>query len=91
MRGPTDEEWRRMTAEQRRAYKIFISVAAFVVAVTFIKKFFLVLYQKQRIEQSLMEKKLDLLDDLIHGCVSPADADDLCSLVPANAQFTFGS
>jgi hypothetical protein len=40
MRGPTDEEWKHMTTEQRRTYKIFIGIAAFVVAVTFIKKFF---------------------------------------------------
>jgi hypothetical protein len=41
MRGPTDEEWKRMTEEQRKTYKIFIGVAAFVVAVTFVKKLFL--------------------------------------------------
>ncbi|CAB3748096.1 hypothetical protein LMG29739_00475 [Paraburkholderia solisilvae] len=40
MRGPTDEEWKRMTPEQRRTYKIFVSIVVLLLVALFIKKFF---------------------------------------------------
>ena len=40
MRGPTDEEWKRMTPEQKTAYKIFIGVVLCILVLVFAKKFF---------------------------------------------------
>ncbi|REG59248.1 hypothetical protein B0G80_1983 [Paraburkholderia sp. BL6669N2] len=40
MRGPTDEEWKRMTPEQKRTYKIFVGVVIVILVSLAIKKFF---------------------------------------------------
>lgn len=40
MRGPTDEEWKRMTPAQKTTYKIFIGVVLCILALVLVKKFF---------------------------------------------------
>lgn len=40
MRGPTDEEWKRMTPEQKTTYKVFVGVVLCILALLLVKKFF---------------------------------------------------
>jgi len=40
MRGPTDEEWKRMTPEQKTTYKVFVVVVLCILVLLLIKKFF---------------------------------------------------
>lgn len=39
MRGPTDEEWKRMTSGQRRAYALSIGIAFAVILALLMMKF----------------------------------------------------
>ena len=40
MRGPTDEEWKRMTPEQKRSYFIFGGVVLIILAALLLEKIF---------------------------------------------------
>ena len=40
MRGSTDEEWKRMSLEQKTTYKIFVGIVLCILASLLVKKIF---------------------------------------------------